>query len=89
MPAACAVTFATRRKTPGLRMTSEVSNGTPNPILAPRNSPSAASGVETSSNAIALGKKIPAKLLSAVKETLISCVTTVSETRMRSGNQKE
>ena len=89
MPAASAVTLTTCRKAPGLRMSSAVSSGAPNPILEPKNSPNAASGVETSSNAIVLGKRMSAKLLSDVKETLTSWVTRVSETKTRSGNQNE
>ena len=88
MPAASAVTLTSCRKAPGLRMNSAVSNGTPNPILEPKNNPNAASGVETSSNAIVLGRKMPEKLLSDVKETLTSWVTRVSETKTRSGSQK-
>lgn len=89
MPAASAMTLVTCRKAPGLRMSSAVSNGAPNPILEPKNNPKAASGVETSSNAIVLGKKMSAKLSSVVKETATSWVTRVSETRTSSGNQKE
>ena len=87
--AASDVTLATCRNAPGLRVNSAVSNGTPNPIFGPNNSPDAASGVEISSKAIALGKKMSVKSLSDVKETLTSCVTRVSETKTRSGNQKE
>ncbi len=89
MPAASAVTLAISRKVPGLRMSSAVSNGAPNPILEPSDSPNAASGVETSSTAIVLGKKISAKLRSDVKATVISWLTSVAETNTRSGNQKE
>ena len=81
--------LATCLKAPGRRMSSAVSNGAPKPILRPRDNPNAASGVETSSTAIVLGKKTSAKLLFDVKATLTSWVTRVSETKMRSGNQKE
>lgn len=89
MPVANAVALMSCRKAPGLRASSAVSNGAPNPILEPNSSPNAASGAETSSNAIALGKKISAKLLSDVNATVTSWVTRVSETKTRSGNQKE
>ena len=89
MPAASPVTFTTPRNAPGLRVNSAVSNGAPRPIFGPNNSPDAASGAEISSNAIALGKKMSRKSLSDVKETLTSWVTSVSETKTRSGSQKE
>ena len=61
MPAASTVTLATCRKAPGLRFSSAVSSGAPKPILEPKDNPNAASGVETSSNAIVLGKTISVK----------------------------
>ena len=82
------MTLTTCREAPGLRMISAESNGAPKPTLEPKDNPNAASGVETSSNTIVLGKTISAKLLSDVKATLTSWLTIVSETKTRNGNQK-
>lgn len=89
MAVASAVTLAISRMALGLRLSRAVSNGAPNPILEPSDKPNAASGVETSSNAIVLGRRISARLSSDVKATEINWVISVAETKTTSGNQKE